>query len=101
MTENFKRGFMDKMAETEDLSLSFITPFMGGHPPATTGMRSLTGGTGKDLDVVPELPSGVKLEQTRKPNWFQRNPWIFKPLVNALSIRYGSGSPVTGFQFRF
>jgi len=101
MTENFKRGFMDKLAEEQkpDLSLPFASVWMGGHAPATAGLQAVSSAASlSDSPKETDLPG---LEHYKKPNWLQRNQWVFKPLVNALNIRHGSGAPVTGFQFRF
>ena len=100
MTENFKRGFMDKLAEEQkpDFSLPFASVWMGGHAPATVGLQAVSSSSLSDPPKETDLPG---LEHYKKPSWLQRNQWVFKPLVNALNIRHGSGVPVTGFQFRF
>lgn len=101
MTENFKRGFMAKMAEEQKLNLSlpFSSVWMGGHAPATVGLQAASSAASlSDLPKETDLP---ELEHYKKPSWLQRNQWVFKPLVNALNIRHGSGTPVTGLQFRF
>ena len=100
ITEAFRRGFMDKLAEYGgfDTSLSFVTPWVTGKQD-TVKRDAQPVTSSADGVVVPEY--GTKLEHVKKPTWIQRNPWVFKPIVNALNIRYGSGAPVTGFKFSF